>query len=330
VRQFPVLTPSTYSDDTPWQHGLSLDGFVLPRVLELTYTAWDLEPFARDVGYDGPPFRWYRERRALLRCELDAAFFHLYGLSRSDTDYVMESFPIVRKNDEKACGTYRTKDTILQIYDAMAEAALTGRPFQTTVDPPPAARDPRIVHKPRTEVVPVRPAVPATQPLPAWNPNILPAAATAANVNLAPRAWATSLSGELLGMTALAAVLRNMSTPAAREDVERAVVLAVLPRFMLANLGSAATQWRSVIGASDLAVSSVSNLGIPWSTVIRSAIQQNVLAEGSDGRWGPGAEVAAAPSPVFDARAIVVLAWLATTPAESAEVTTQVGHLRAA
>ena len=51
---------------------------MLPRVLELTYTAWDLKSFAADCGYDGPPFRWDEERRFQLRCELDASFFHLY------------------------------------------------------------------------------------------------------------------------------------------------------------------------------------------------------------------------------------------------------------
>ena len=54
----------------------SLRKLIVPRVLELTYTAWDLEGFARDCGYDGPPFRWDEERRFMLRCELDAAFFH--------------------------------------------------------------------------------------------------------------------------------------------------------------------------------------------------------------------------------------------------------------
>jgi hypothetical protein len=47
-------------------------------LLELTYTAWDLEPSARDCGYDEAPFRWDEARRSLLRAELDAAFFHLY------------------------------------------------------------------------------------------------------------------------------------------------------------------------------------------------------------------------------------------------------------
>jgi hypothetical protein len=69
---------------------------------------------------------------------------HLYGLSRDDTDYVMDTFPIVRKNDEKAHGEYRTKRVILEIYDAMAEAARTGTPYATRLDPPPA--DPRVAH----------------------------------------------------------------------------------------------------------------------------------------------------------------------------------------
>ena len=95
---------------------------MLPRILELTYTSWDLEQFARDVGYTGTPFRWDAERRFLLRCELDAAFFHLYGLSREDIDYIMDTFSIVRKNDEKIHGEYRTKRVILEVYSALAKA----------------------------------------------------------------------------------------------------------------------------------------------------------------------------------------------------------------
>jgi hypothetical protein len=147
LKQLPVLPPRTYSADTAWAHTTSLRDWLFPLVLELTYTAWDLEPFARDVGYDGPPFRWNPERRFLLRAELDAAFFHLYGIDRDDVDYIMETFPIVRKNDEKVHGEYRTKRVILEIYDEMAEAARTGKPYQTRLDPPPA--DPRVAHPPR-------------------------------------------------------------------------------------------------------------------------------------------------------------------------------------
>jgi hypothetical protein len=55
---------------------------------------------------------------------------------------------VVRKNDEKAHGEYRTKRVILEIYDAMAEATRTGRPYQTLLDPPPA--DPRLAHSEKT------------------------------------------------------------------------------------------------------------------------------------------------------------------------------------
>lgn len=123
-----------------------------PRVLELTYAAWDLEAFAHDVGYDGQPFRSDPARRFLLCCELDAASFHLYLLSRDDIDYVMDTFPIVRKNDEKAHGEYRTKRLILEIYDAMAEAARSGKHYQTRLDPP--LPDPRLVHPAITRPAP--------------------------------------------------------------------------------------------------------------------------------------------------------------------------------
>ncbi len=118
--------------------------WLLSRVLELSFTAWDLAPFACDCGYDGPPFRWNDARRFLLRCELDAAFFHLYGVNRDDTDYIMETFPVVKKKDMQQHGDYRTKHRILEIYDAMQRAIETGEPYQTRLDPPPA--DPRVAH----------------------------------------------------------------------------------------------------------------------------------------------------------------------------------------
>jgi hypothetical protein len=147
LKQLPAFAPSDHERSASWDQGLTVGDWLLPRVLELTYTAWDLEPFAQDVGYAGPPFRWDPTRRQRLRAELDAAFFHLYGLSRDDMDYVMDTFPIVRKNDERAYGEYRTKRLIVGIYDEMAAAARIGRSYQTHLDPPPA--DPRMAHPPR-------------------------------------------------------------------------------------------------------------------------------------------------------------------------------------
>jgi len=124
----------------------TVSSLIMRIVLELTYTAWDLQPFALDCGYHGPPFRWDEDRRFLLRCELDAAYFHLYGIDRDDADYIMETFPIVRRKDEQKHGEYRTKRMILEIYDEMAEAVQTGEPYQTRIDPPPA--DPEVAHPP--------------------------------------------------------------------------------------------------------------------------------------------------------------------------------------
>ena len=136
VEQLPVLPPDRYT--------LELLDFIVPRVVELTYTAWDMQPFAQDimseVGQetwdrwfaDAPvhdstppagqpampaPFVWNEERRARLRAELDAVYAHLYGLTREELTYILDTFPIVQRKDEKQWGEYRTKKLILEYYD---------------------------------------------------------------------------------------------------------------------------------------------------------------------------------------------------------------------
>ncbi|GIK54196.1 MAG: hypothetical protein BroJett014_31690 [Planctomycetota bacterium] len=123
VKQFPVLPPSAFAAACPWDESQSLADWIAPRVLELVYTAHDLAGFARDLGYEGPPFRWDPARRAQIRAELDAAFFHLYGVSRDDAAYIMDTFLVFKARDEERNGgVYRTKETILAIYDEMADA----------------------------------------------------------------------------------------------------------------------------------------------------------------------------------------------------------------
>ena len=143
ITQFPVPTPAELSQPTPFTATLSLADWLQPRILELTYTAWDMAPFAEDLGdidpatdKVNPPFIWDDDRRALLRAEIDAAFFHLYGITRDDVDYILDTFPIVRKHDEADHGEYRTKRLILQSYDAMA-AASSGHRYTAPVTPPP-------------------------------------------------------------------------------------------------------------------------------------------------------------------------------------------------
>ena len=116
VEQLPVIAPADYDrrfgDKTVRE-------LVRDHVLRLTYTAHDMAPFARDLGYDGPPFVWDEEERRHLRARLDALYFHLYGLDREDAEYVLSTFPIVQREDKKQFGRYRTRDLILAYMSAL-------------------------------------------------------------------------------------------------------------------------------------------------------------------------------------------------------------------
>lgn len=172
MRQLPVASVTTAQGLCRWvQEKIAVSDWLLPRVLELTYATWDLKPFASDFAWDGPPFRWDDERRFRIRGELDAAFFHLYlpadekgdwrpagradgspfdetpeqleelkryfPTPRDAVDYIMDTFPIVRRKDEATHGEFYSKRVILEIYDAMQEAIRTGQPYETRLDPPP-------------------------------------------------------------------------------------------------------------------------------------------------------------------------------------------------
>jgi hypothetical protein len=126
VKQLACPTPTTFAQPTAWQPELTLTEWVRPYVFELSYTSWRLQPYAVNLGDDGPPFRWDVERRALLRGDLDAAFLHVYGLDRDETEHVLDSFPVVRKYEKRDFGEFRTKRLVLEAYDRMADAIANG------------------------------------------------------------------------------------------------------------------------------------------------------------------------------------------------------------
>lgn len=121
MRQLPLLVPASYSIEDFL--------FIIPRIVELTYTSWDIKPFADDVWHDAddelrkalnmqwevnriqtgghswnppewaeisndgiplPPFKWDENRRAVLRAELDAYYAKLYGLTRDELRYILD------------------------------------------------------------------------------------------------------------------------------------------------------------------------------------------------------------------------------------------------
>jgi hypothetical protein len=123
VKQLPIIPPKAYSVT-------HLD-FITPRVLELSYTSHDLKPWAQDLGNDGPPFIFDPERRALLRAELDAYYAHLYGLSRDELRYILdpadvmgpdypsETFRVLKNNEIREFGEYRTQRLVLEAWDRL-------------------------------------------------------------------------------------------------------------------------------------------------------------------------------------------------------------------
>ena len=141
LKQFPVIPPERYTEP-------DLD-FIAPRILELTYTAKDMAPWATalisgwklDNGNWKPgtpepirrsplaPFPFDPARRAILRAELDAYYARLYGLDRDElryildpedvmgNDYPSETFRVLKDREIREYGKYRTQRLVLEAWD---------------------------------------------------------------------------------------------------------------------------------------------------------------------------------------------------------------------
>lgn len=128
IRQLPFLPPDFFTES-------DLD-FIIPRVLELTYTAHDLQLWAQDLGYEGMPFTFDPDRRAILRAELDAWYARAYGLTRDELRYILdpadimgddypsETFRVLKNNELRNFGEYRTQRLVLEAWDNMERGDL--------------------------------------------------------------------------------------------------------------------------------------------------------------------------------------------------------------
>ncbi|CJM38692.1 Type I restriction-modification system methyltransferase subunit [Streptococcus pneumoniae] len=129
IKQLPVLPPEAYSEKDL--------AYIVPRVLELTFTAHDLKPFAEDLGYQGEPFPWNPDRRHQLKCELDAYYAHLYGLERDELLYILDpqnvmpedypsvTFPGLKRKELAEFGQYRTQVRVMAEFDRLATGQLS-------------------------------------------------------------------------------------------------------------------------------------------------------------------------------------------------------------
>lgn len=127
VKQLPVLAPESYSKND--------HDFLIPRILELTYTSSDLAAWAKDLEYEGRPFAFDSERRAVLRAELDAYYAKLYGLERDELSFILdpqsvkpgypsETFSVLKRSNEREFGEYRTQRLVLEAWDKLERGEL--------------------------------------------------------------------------------------------------------------------------------------------------------------------------------------------------------------
>lgn len=266
VKQLPILPPSSY---TPADLA-----FIVPRVLELNYTSHSMASFARDLGYDGPPFKWDEDRRAQLRAELDAWYARAYGLTRDElryildpadvkgADYPSETFRVLKQNELRRFGEYRTARLVLAAWDKMERGEIP------EVSPPVAV------------------AAPATAP----------SIASIDTTGLPDGAWATPAGGNVRDKTLaqIAAVLKALPGPTPVALARRAALYALEPRLLTARLqGAERAEWLRLVGAEAAPRDGVATLGLGgatgWGDAVRLLAATGCLVEDAAAQtWAPG------------------------------------------
>lgn len=281
VRQFAVPPPEAFTADDI--------AFIVPRVVELSYTSHSMRPFAEELGFNGPPFAWDDDRRALLRAELDARIARLYGLMRDQLRYILdpedvmgkgypsETFRVLKNNDIKKYGEYRTARLVLDAWDRDAAGQME-------------VRQPAIV-------------VNAQQAAPSAGAGKRPASSE-------PR---------FAALVQLAAILKALpaATPASR--VRLAALYALEPRFLTKRLSAGAAQeWETLIGAeaavpdTGAIAAFVPAIDAHWRYAVTQLTGTHALIVTGDS-WSAGARLSEIDTDGWpDIRASAVLKHMAT------------------
>ncbi|RWN51502.1 N-6 DNA methylase [Mesorhizobium sp.] len=257
IEQFPVPPPSTF---------LPSDlAFIVPRVLELSYTSHAMRLWAEDLGYSGAPYAWDEVRRAALRAELNAFFARKYGLSRDELRYVLdptdpkgqdypsETFRVLKNKEQARYHEYRTGKLVLAAWDRLAATNIGTTPVEVR-------------------------------------------AQTVAPSMLRDGAWARPLpAGHGDAGAMLAAILKAMNGPLPARQVRLAAILGLEPRLLLPHLNaSQAVEWQRLVGteASPLTgnVSSFApRVDRNWGAgVIAHRGNGRLVEDPAVGTWAPG------------------------------------------
>jgi hypothetical protein len=261
--QLPFIQPISYAD--------SCRQFIAPRVLELTYTSHSMAPFARDMGYEGPPFAWDEDRRAMLRAELDAFFARKYGLSRDELRYILdpadvmgehypsETFRVLKNKEIKAFGEYRTQRLVLEAWDRLEQRSVSTILAGIVFDPD-------------------------AEPDGAWT-------------------WPTGSGAADTTLPQLAAIIKALPNATLSSIVRLAAIFALQPRYLTRQLkGADRALWLRLVGsdAQDNGAANVipfrQRIDVAWRKAVAQLIGTGALIENAaDGTWAYGAGLEGMP-----------------------------------
>ncbi|TJW51959.1 MAG: restriction endonuclease [Mesorhizobium sp.] len=262
-RQLPTAPPYFYTERDI--------NFVVIRVLELIYTSHAMKPFAVDLGFDGPPFIWGEERRAWLRAELDAFYARVYGLTRDELRYILdpadvkgpnypsETFRVLKNNEIREFGEYRTRRLVLEAWDRMEREEVAD--------------------------VPTRIAVAS-----------VPALALLDTTALPDGAWAMPVGGSVRDKTLaqIAAVLKALPGPTPVRLARYVALYSLEPRLLSPHLSETRrAEWRRLVGVEAEPRPGITALGpggaTGWGDAVRLLTATGSLVEdGAAQTWAPG------------------------------------------
>jgi hypothetical protein len=261
-KQLPVFPQNKYSTEDLI--------FILPRVLELSYTSNDLRAWAEDLDFKGDPYAFDLDRRLQLKCELDAYYAKLYGLTRDELRYILdpsdvmgedypsETFRVLKNREINEFGEFRTRRLVLEAWDRLESGELVVQPSTT-----------RMITKP----------------------------AVAVDLSALPdKAWARPMQDPRAEMGAqLAAILKVVTKALPPRQVRLAALLAFEPRLLLPYLNEEeVATWRRLIGdeANPLlqgASTFIAHADRAWGAAVRNLRTNGQLIEDARaGTWSAG------------------------------------------
>jgi hypothetical protein len=265
ISQLVLLRPTFYTQPRA--------SFIIPRVLELSYTSHSLAPFARDLGHDGPPFAWDEDRRAELLADLDAFYARAYGLTRDELRYILdpadlngpdypsETFRVLKEKEIGQFGEYRTRRLVLEAWDRMETDG-------TFVNLGLGAGQ-----------------IAATAPI----------VQNAALATLPDGAWIRAAQQPNDAGVALTAILKAIDGPTPSRTVRLATAMMLEPHLLTPLLREArAREWRRLVGQESqprtgnvVGFAARTNQG--WGTAVSNHRGNGRLIENlSAGTWAPG------------------------------------------